>query len=178
MTEDDLFRPVRNFPEEEERVGTGPICFGDDWPGTFIRGDESHSFAKVLKEVISVLEERTDTWSKGSSFGYYVWYLRWAMELLLRSHSQDRLDRARLIAREMRNIGLPKEFKKLSEDLTYSVMDKGDITNSLEARILRLSVVRNPHENFQLERDDDLRLLQRIWGVEPREEEWYQISSG
>jgi len=178
MTEDDLLRPVRNFPEEEERIGTGPICFGDDWSGTFIRGDESHSFAKVLKEVISVLEERTDAWPKGSSFGYYVWYLRWARELLLRSHSQDRLDRARLIAREMRNIGLPKELKNLSEDLTYSVMDKEDVTNSLEARVLRLSGMRNPHEHFQLERDDDLRLLQSILSTDPREDEWYQVSSG
>lgn len=35
MSSDD----IKKFPEQEERVETGPVQFGDDWPGYFIRGD-------------------------------------------------------------------------------------------------------------------------------------------
>ena len=30
------------------RAETGPMQFGDDWPGVFIRGDEANHFAYVL----------------------------------------------------------------------------------------------------------------------------------
>lgn len=32
---------LREFPKEEKRVETGPVRFGDDWPGLFIRGDNA-----------------------------------------------------------------------------------------------------------------------------------------
>ena len=31
-----------------ERVETGPVQFGDDWPGVFIRGDNAMHYAMIL----------------------------------------------------------------------------------------------------------------------------------
>lgn len=33
--------PIRQLPNAEPRVETGPVAFGDDWPGVFIRGDNA-----------------------------------------------------------------------------------------------------------------------------------------
>jgi hypothetical protein len=44
---------VRRLPAEKERVEDGPIMFGDDWPGTFIRGDNSFLFAVNLRRVLA-----------------------------------------------------------------------------------------------------------------------------
>jgi len=38
------------------RVETGPVQFNDDWPGTFIRGDNANHFALYLAEAIQRLE--------------------------------------------------------------------------------------------------------------------------
>ena len=43
---------VRRFPAQKERVETGPIMFGDDWPGVFIRGDNAHYYAMALQTVL------------------------------------------------------------------------------------------------------------------------------
>jgi hypothetical protein len=32
---------IRKLPAVAERVETGPVQFGDDWPGVFIRGDNA-----------------------------------------------------------------------------------------------------------------------------------------
>lgn len=40
---------IRRICPEMTRVDTGPIRFGDDWPGVFIRGDESLNFAHKLR---------------------------------------------------------------------------------------------------------------------------------
>ena len=39
--------------EASERVETGSIRFGNDWPGFFIRGDDAHSYANHLSNIIS-----------------------------------------------------------------------------------------------------------------------------
>lgn len=39
----------RLFPAQEERVESGPIQFGDDWPGIFMRGDHALPAAFYLK---------------------------------------------------------------------------------------------------------------------------------
>jgi hypothetical protein len=36
-----------------ERVETGPVQFGDDWPGLFIRGDDCCGFAGLLRGLIN-----------------------------------------------------------------------------------------------------------------------------
>lgn len=43
---------IRKFPKQEKRVETGPIQFGDDWPGVFIRGDNAAYYAFTLKSMI------------------------------------------------------------------------------------------------------------------------------
>lgn len=42
----------RKFDAQEERVG-GPIQFGDDWPGIFLRGDNAAYLAFLLRSVIN-----------------------------------------------------------------------------------------------------------------------------
>lgn len=43
---------ARLFPAQDKRVETGPIQFGDDWPGVFIRGDNAGFYAFMLKRLI------------------------------------------------------------------------------------------------------------------------------
>jgi hypothetical protein len=43
---------IRVLPAQEKRVETGPVQFGDDWPGVFIRGDNAGYWAMQLKEII------------------------------------------------------------------------------------------------------------------------------
>lgn len=38
------------------RVETGPVQFDDDWPGTFIRGDNAAYYAVCLSHVLSCIE--------------------------------------------------------------------------------------------------------------------------
>lgn len=40
---------IRKLPAQETRVETGPVQFGDDWPGLFIRGDNAGYYAFTLK---------------------------------------------------------------------------------------------------------------------------------
>lgn len=47
-----LLAHVRRFPAEQVRVEGGPIMFGDDWPGLFIRGDEAMHYAFALRDVL------------------------------------------------------------------------------------------------------------------------------
>lgn len=41
-----------------ERAETGPMQFGDDWPGVFIRGDNAGYFAMSLRLALSRAEVR------------------------------------------------------------------------------------------------------------------------
>jgi len=49
--------PITNLPRLPNggRMETGPLQFGDDWPGVFIRGDEAIGFANILDHVIPLL---------------------------------------------------------------------------------------------------------------------------
>lgn len=42
----------RRMPAQACRVETGPVQFGDDWPGVFIRGDAAAAHAAMLQDVI------------------------------------------------------------------------------------------------------------------------------
>jgi hypothetical protein len=44
---------VRNLDAQEERVETGVVKFGDDWPGVFIRGDNAFNYAHALDRVLA-----------------------------------------------------------------------------------------------------------------------------
>lgn len=37
------------LPHNGPRVETGPVQFGDDWPGVFIRGDNAFGYAMALR---------------------------------------------------------------------------------------------------------------------------------
>ena len=39
---------IRDISAAEPQVRTGPLRFGDDWPGIFIRGDEALGMADRL----------------------------------------------------------------------------------------------------------------------------------
>ena len=43
---------IRQLPAAEPRVETGPIVFGEDWPGTFIRGDNAMAYALALRALL------------------------------------------------------------------------------------------------------------------------------
>ena len=45
---------IRKFPNQDERVETGAIQFGKDWPGLFIRGDNA---AWYRLNLMSILEK-------------------------------------------------------------------------------------------------------------------------
>lgn len=47
---------VLKLPPQADRVETGPIQFGDDWPGVFIRGDNALYFATALRGMLMVIE--------------------------------------------------------------------------------------------------------------------------
>lgn len=51
---------VRRIVAQATRVETGPIQFGDDWPGVFIRGDNALHFAIVLDRALMILPQ--DAW--------------------------------------------------------------------------------------------------------------------
>jgi hypothetical protein len=43
---------IRKLPAVETRVETGPVQFGDDRPGTFIRGDNAFFYAMHLEIIL------------------------------------------------------------------------------------------------------------------------------
>lgn len=43
---------IRHLPGQDNRVETGTVQFGDDWPGVFIRGDNAGAMAMTLKSYL------------------------------------------------------------------------------------------------------------------------------
>lgn len=43
----------------DKRVETGAVQFNDDWPGTFIRGDNSFGYSLALRDVINFVESES-----------------------------------------------------------------------------------------------------------------------
>lgn len=49
---------LRRLPAAEGgRVETGPVQFGDDWPGIFIRGDNAFGYAMELQSAMAKMPE-------------------------------------------------------------------------------------------------------------------------
>jgi len=48
-------RQAKRFGQVESRPETGPMQFGDDWPGVFLRGDQAFAYAIALKKVLDAL---------------------------------------------------------------------------------------------------------------------------
>jgi hypothetical protein len=47
---------IQHLPEQAKRVETGPVQFGSDWPGLFIRGDDALYYAIALEKGLNALE--------------------------------------------------------------------------------------------------------------------------
>lgn len=52
------------IPHEGDRVETGAVQFGDDWPGVFIRGDNAFAYAMALE---TVLDGRKDVFAEANA---------------------------------------------------------------------------------------------------------------
>lgn len=42
---------MRTFPQEAERVESGAVKFGDDWPGMWLRGDDAFGLSQNIQAV-------------------------------------------------------------------------------------------------------------------------------
>lgn len=45
---------VRVLPEQSPRVETGPVRFGDDWTGVFIRGDNAFGYIMAIDRALAL----------------------------------------------------------------------------------------------------------------------------
>lgn len=50
--EQDQTTGPRQLPSADPRVETGPVKFGDDWTGVFVRGDNALWYARALGRVL------------------------------------------------------------------------------------------------------------------------------
>lgn len=46
---------MRRLPAAEPRVESGPLQIGNDWPGTFFRGDESGGICDRLRGIAKMI---------------------------------------------------------------------------------------------------------------------------
>lgn len=45
---------MRKLPlHQQDRVETGPLQIGDDWPGYFIRGDNAMALSLIIEDVLN-----------------------------------------------------------------------------------------------------------------------------
>lgn len=52
--------PIRLLPPQQERVESGPIRFGDDRPGIFLRGEHACYLASNLANLARIVAKDTD----------------------------------------------------------------------------------------------------------------------
>lgn len=57
MSDEFTPRRARELPAVERRVETGPVAFGDDWPGLFIRGDGCFMYAGAIRTCLAELDK-------------------------------------------------------------------------------------------------------------------------
>ena len=64
-------KDIRKFPiPDDERVETGPVQFGDDWPGVFIRGDEACWIGHLLSQICEILKGEVDFITRSNIEGF------------------------------------------------------------------------------------------------------------
>lgn len=64
-TEDE--RRVRQLPAASPRVETGPVRFGDDWSGLYVRGDDCMALAVRLRGLLQRLpQDASLRWEAGA----------------------------------------------------------------------------------------------------------------
>jgi hypothetical protein len=57
-------KEIRIMPAAEQPVESGPLRFGDDWPGVFIRGDDAANYAYHLHRVLKTRRGGSDEISR------------------------------------------------------------------------------------------------------------------
>ncbi len=62
--------PVRILPQATPRVETGPVQFGDDWPGIFIRGDNAFHYAINLSLALDKVQTDPFVWATLKSLAH------------------------------------------------------------------------------------------------------------
>ncbi len=71
-------------PAEGDRVETGAIRFGEDWPGLVLRGDNAIPLAHALEAALEFIKahaaERKMTDSLDLAIGQFEWIYRIIME--------------------------------------------------------------------------------------------------
>lgn len=50
---------ARILPSQEERVETGPVKFGEDWTGVFIRGDNALFYVMSLQNLLERVKKES-----------------------------------------------------------------------------------------------------------------------
>jgi hypothetical protein len=55
-----MSKKIRQLPAVVNRVETGALRFGDDWPGLFIRGDDCFLLKQCIVQVMQVLNSLTE----------------------------------------------------------------------------------------------------------------------
>ena len=53
---------IQTLEALECRPETGPMQFGDDWPGVFIRGDNALFFAMAVRRVAETIDKSGSLW--------------------------------------------------------------------------------------------------------------------
>jgi hypothetical protein len=48
---------VRKIELLGDRIETGPVQFGDDWPGLFIRGDNAAMYANAIHNALEEIDK-------------------------------------------------------------------------------------------------------------------------
>lgn len=48
---------LTKIPHDGPRVESGPIQFGDDWPGIFLRGDNAMAYATYLRMALAAMPD-------------------------------------------------------------------------------------------------------------------------
>lgn len=48
---------VRRMPEQKERMESGPVQFGTDWPGVFVRGDSAFGYAMMIEDLLQSADQ-------------------------------------------------------------------------------------------------------------------------
>ncbi len=61
----------RGAPGVNDRVESGAVQFGDDWPGLFLRGDDAFAMALDIKAISDWFESLPED-TKKNAFGVWV----------------------------------------------------------------------------------------------------------
>lgn len=64
--EDTTITKVPPLPEGR-RPETGPMQFGNDWPGVFLRGDDSMTYSMALRSALEMLATIDGAWLEGAT---------------------------------------------------------------------------------------------------------------